>query len=155
MGTHLEVAVELTSGHAISWREFQTRYDALRSQSVSSIKFIHIQAYLVPILGCTRSCDGIIPKGSLYVQDRVYFRTSQRTDEEHILGMEGIEGCALLSISFEGTCTDPSDLYFLVRDKGTYWERVIKVKGYYMRFYDGKVAGLSCCPGVLQTVRLG
>lgn len=146
-----EVAVELASGHTISWREFQIRYDTLSLQSVSSIKFIYIQVYLVLILGCTQPTDSNALDGSIYLQDGLCFRTPLLTDLKHIADMGNIEECALLR--FFCPFDSFSVPHLVMRKKGTHWERINKIDGCYMdrnEFVDP-----SLWPGVLQTIRMG
>ena len=159
--TVLEVAVELAPGHTISWREFQNRYDALRLQSVSSIKFLHIQAYLVPLLGWTRYCNNDVPEGSANLQDGLRFHTSLLFGWKHIADMEDIEECALLNFHIPrcwSVNSNPLHLpkisHLLVRKKGTFWERITQVKGLYICCKDEHI-GLRCWSGVVQTIRLG
>jgi hypothetical protein len=148
------VAVELAPEHEISWGEFQARYDALGLQSVSSIKFISIQAYLVPILGYTPSRNGWVLDGSISLQDQMflhvieYIHTGPRTD------MRDLEGCALLRFFCPRPEFNMNVPNLLVRNKGTHWERINRVVGKYMDC-NSKHVDPSLLPGVLQTIRLG
>ena len=149
------VAVEVAPNRTISWREFQTYYDTLRIQSVRSIKFIHIQAYLVPpILGYTQTDnihDNHVVGRSIDLKDgmRVY------TTMKHTTDIKDIEECALIRFF----C--PSPLYYesnathlLVRGRRTYWERVAYVEGFYVSRNGNRIPP-KYWPGVLRTFRMG
>jgi hypothetical protein len=150
------VAVELASEHDISWTDFQTRYDALSLQSVASIRYIHIQAYLVPILEYTQICDSHNrPERVIDLQDGIRTRKRLYTHEMNTREILEIEECALLRFSCPmSPCPGVSVSHLLVRKKSTHWERVTQVSGNY-RDCDGEILDHSFWPGVLQTIRLG
>jgi hypothetical protein len=148
------VAVELEPECTISWKEFQNRYAALRLQSVPSIKFIHIQAYLVPILGHKQTHDSTLLEVSNDLQGGTRSLVWILADFEHGTDMREIERCALLRFYYPWPHRYPSMPHLVVRKNGTHWERTIQFEGRYIN-WDGKRVDPSLWPGVLQTIRLG
>ena len=145
------VAVELAPNLIISWAEFETCYDALRVQSVQSIKIIHIEAYLMPILGYVERERYGVSEGIFKLQDEISFTVLGA--DEHMTSIKDKKGCAILRL-FSPELTYFDIPHMLVRKKGTYWERVIQLDGYYKDQYGSRLYS-DRWPGVLQTIRLG
>jgi hypothetical protein len=150
------VAVELASEQTIGWTEFQARYDTLKSQSVSSIKFIHVQAYLLPILGHMETCDNNVFGRSLDLQNgmRIDFHVCFNFDVYPATDMGDVGECALLRL-FGPEFRSYQIPHLLVRKKGTHWERINRIVVTYL-YHDGEIVeDPSLWPGTLQTIRLG
>lgn len=144
------IAVEFAPNLVVHWDKYQAEYDTIWSQKTDIIKFIHIRAYMVPIIRCRRISyaqswveilDLLSPSGVRMV--------IQVIDTE----LHNFEQCAILRFPYSRH--DGNWLpHLLIRNIGTHWERVASFIGSY-RDEEGTVFDDRPWPGTLQTIRLG
>lgn len=148
------VAVETSENDLVDWKTYQVEHDRLSSRTADVVRFIHIKAYLIPILHCRGNAEGILGQilefeSPAHICIKI---VKDRLPHRELLIRES-ERFAVLRLPYQWM-SDPNLPHLLMRDRGTHWERVADFRGRYVDM-NGRYLGDSCRPGTLQIVRLG
>ncbi|KAJ4989017.1 tol protein [Stagonosporopsis vannaccii] len=156
------VAVEHASGHIMAWEEYRSKYDILKHNSDDRIKFVHVEAYIIPIAdvrgdtvgkGIVQAFAPIslgLPNGA-YLRFHLHSHVPAWINER---ALQDPELYALLAFRPDSEKRNKDIRCLVIRDMGTHWERVDVHIGCCVD-RNGKTASFEFCPGMLRTIRLG
>jgi hypothetical protein len=153
------ICVELSPGNTINLAQHQSSLDGLKHQPANAIRFIHIKAYVSNIIGHRKSTRSDFKYDqevhSIEFSDGVSFEIDIPFSEHWLLeAMDEHDLGSFIIMRFPDDERSFGSFHIVLRDLGTFWERVGCLCGRY-KDADANDMDRRFWPGSLRTIRLG